>query len=230
MKATEVLHGQHGEIRGLFKRINGSNGMRHGAVALDLLIARLRLHTRLEEAYFYPAIQTLETKKAGEAVLESYEEHNIVDYLMGQLPLLDLHDERFLARVRVLQSLVEDHVLEEEKQLFPMAERLGDEALATMGKQMAAEIAEVQHLDDLIERAAVAARRTESWAARMLSVALQWPRRALRTFAPSRFLRIERRRMLVEAIAERVPSWMVNSVYDTVARVAPGRTRESRAA
>ncbi len=88
MKATDILQEQHREVQQLFRKItSGNDGQR--PVLVDQLIAKLQLHTRLEETFFYLAIQRLDTKRAEEAVLESYEEHNIVDFLMAQLPALD---------------------------------------------------------------------------------------------------------------------------------------------
>ena len=85
MKVTDILHEQHNEVRALFKRITSHNGHdgreRNGLV--DQLISALQVHTRLEESIFYPALRELDTKKAEETVLESYEEHNIVDFILG---------------------------------------------------------------------------------------------------------------------------------------------------
>src|SRR5262245_57525130 len=108
-KATDLLQEQHREIESLFRRLTATgNGAR--AQLVDHLVALLQLHTRLEETYFYPAIRRLDTRKAEDAVLESIEEHEIVDHLLSRLPALDIAGERFLTSCRVLQSVVERHL------------------------------------------------------------------------------------------------------------------------
>ena len=215
MKATDVLREQHREILQLFKRITGSdNGER--PEYLDQLIAKLRLHTQIEERIFYPAVQRLDTKRVQEEILESYEEHNIVDYLMTQLPLMEVGSPRFLARVRVLQSLVEEHIEEEETEIFKRAEQLDDDDRRRVDEQIAEELEEVEHVDELLDRAARAAQRTERWAGSLLDAGLALPRRAVSVLAPSRWLRLEQRHALATRIANAVPRVVVDSVYRTV--------------
>jgi hemerythrin-like domain-containing protein len=77
-------------------------------------------------------------------VLEAFEEHHVVDLVLAELPELDPEDERFAAKMTVLSELVEHHADEEEKEMFPMAERkLGAERIAELGRQMAARMEEL---------------------------------------------------------------------------------------
>jgi len=215
MKVTEILREQHTEVRALFKKItaNGHTARERSAL-VDQLIAALQVHTRLEETIFYPALRELDTKKAEETVLESYEEHNIVDFLMAQLPQMDPTSERFLARVRVLQSLVDEHVTEEEEEMFKQAEKLGADELETLGEQMRTQIEEIARVNALVERAATLAERGERIAGRWLDLSLGLPRRIASALAPSRLLRLDRRAMWVVAIAASVPKWIVDGAYD----------------
>src|SRR5205085_10263325 len=161
MKITEILHEQHNQVRALFKRITASNEVRERPALLDRLIGELQIHTRLEEAIFYPALRELDTKRSEETVPESLEEHNVVDFLVAQLPAMDLQSERFLARVRVLHALVEEHVREEEDQMFKQAEKLGDEELERLGAEMLTQIEEVQHVSEIVARLAETTSRVE---------------------------------------------------------------------
>jgi len=225
MKITEILHEQHNQIRALFKRITAPNEARERPALLDRVIAELQIHTRLEEAIFYPAICGLDTKRSQETVLESIEEHNIVDFLVMQLPAMDLQSERFLARVRVLHALVEEHVREEEDQMFKQAEKLGPQELDRLGAQMLTEIEEVQHVSELVARISEMTTRVEHFVGRWLDISIGLPRRLASALAPSRVLGLDQRAMWVTAIAAATPRWVVDGAYELVVRGNNGRGR-----
>jgi hypothetical protein len=91
---------------------------------------------RIEETIFYPAVQEIGTKKAEEIVPEAFEEHHVAQLVLGELPKVDPKDERFEAKMTVLEELIEHHVEEEEKEMFKLAEKLGSERLAELGDEM----------------------------------------------------------------------------------------------
>lgn len=226
MDAREILQQQHQEIRGLFKKITagGGEGKSDGRAddikdaserdaLLARLTARLQLHTRLEETYFYPALERLDTKIAEQTVLESYEEHAIVDSLLAQLPGIENRNERFLARVRVLQFLVETHIDEEESVMFEMAAKLGEEQLTALGERMLVYIAEIERLEQLVGRATEVARETERWAGRWFDRGMALPRRAIGQLAPTRLFRLEERSQWIGALAARAPTWLVDGAF-----------------
>jgi hemerythrin-like domain-containing protein len=97
----------------------------------------LKVHTALEEEIFYPAVREVGTAKAEEMVDEAFEEHHVVDLVLGELPQVDPEDERFEAKMTVLSELVEHHVEEEEKEMFPLAEKkLGAERMKELAQQL----------------------------------------------------------------------------------------------
>jgi hemerythrin superfamily protein len=96
----------------------------------------LALHMKIEEEMFYPAVRELSTKKAEEMVLEAYEEHNVVKLVLATLPKVDPEDERFEAKMTVLQELVKHHVEEEEEEMFKLAHKLEEDRLEELGEQM----------------------------------------------------------------------------------------------
>jgi hemerythrin-like domain-containing protein len=226
MDPREILREQHRDVLALLKRLTSGNDTRHRAGLVEQVAAKLQLHTRLEESLLYPAVQRLDTKKAEEVVLESYEEHEIVDFLLARLPAMDLTSERFLAGCRVLQSLLEEHIQEEEEEVFALAERLGQQGLDVLAARMQSEIREVERVNELLDRAATAAQRTEHWAGRLLDLSLGLPRRAASQLSPARLLALPNREVLADAIAARVPRFIVDSVYDTVVRSGPASARE----
>ena len=135
MKATELLKKQHREVKTLFRQVKKADarGRRSG---MDEIAAKLEAHMRIEQEIFYPAVQEIGTKKAEEIVPEAFEEHHVVELVLGELPGVDPKDERFEAKMTVLEELVEHHVKEEEKEMFKLAEKLGSERLAELGDEM----------------------------------------------------------------------------------------------
>jgi hemerythrin superfamily protein len=143
-KGTDLLKRQHREVKSLFKTLEGTEGPRERRPLLERIAAALKAHTAIEEEIFYPAVREIGTDKSEEMVLEAFEEHHVVDLVLAELPELDPEDERFAAKMTVLSELVEHHADEEEKEMFPMAERkLGAERIAELGRQMAARMEEL---------------------------------------------------------------------------------------
>ncbi len=136
MKATDLLKKQHREVKGLFKKVEGTDNSRIRRQLMNDIARSLEGHTLIEEEIFYPAVRGLETQKAEEMVLEAYEEHHVVKLVLAELPRVSPEDERFEAKMTVLSELVEHHVQEEEKEMFKLAQKLGRNELESLGEQM----------------------------------------------------------------------------------------------
>lgn len=137
MKATDLLKKQHKNVKALFKKAEDTEGGRQRRQLMDQIASELKIHTKIEEEIFYPAVREIGTSKAEEMIDEAFEEHHVVDLVLAELPSIDPEDERFHAKMTVLSELVEHHVEEEEGELFPMAEKkLGKDRLQTLGEQM----------------------------------------------------------------------------------------------
>jgi len=136
VKATDLLKQQHREVEALLKRALKADDADERRALCGEIKRALQLHSSLEEEIFYPAFrQEADTKKAAKLVLEAYEEHHVVDLLLNELPDADPQAESFEAKLTVLQELVDDHVEEEEEEMFPAAER-------AFGKDRSEELAE----------------------------------------------------------------------------------------
>src|SRR5262249_44618971 len=101
--------------------------------------AKLTLHTKIEEEIFYPALREVPSKKAEEMVLEAYEEHHVVKLVLAELPKVDPEDERFEAKMTVLEELVEHHVEEEEDEMFKLADKMDEDELEALGERLTEE-------------------------------------------------------------------------------------------
>jgi len=138
--ATTMLKSEHDEVRQLFKEFeSASEGARSSRKRIaDEVSQKLDVHAQIEEKIFYPACRNLQDEEARKMVGESVEEHLIVKRLISELAGLDASDETFESKFTVLKENVEHHADEEERDLFPIAEKeLGDERLEELGTQMA---------------------------------------------------------------------------------------------
>jgi hemerythrin-like domain-containing protein len=139
MKASELLKKQHREVKALFKKVEATTAPGQRRRLMEEIASHLKVHTELEEKIYYPAVKTIETKKAEEMVLEAYEEHHVVDLVLAELPKVDPAADTFEAKMTVLKELIEHHVEEEEGEMFPMAEKkLGLERSKALAEQMSA--------------------------------------------------------------------------------------------
>ena len=136
MRATDLLKKQHKEVKGLFKKVEGTENARERRRLMDEIATALEGHTLIEEEMFYPAVRGLETQKTEEMVLEALEEHHVVKLVLKELPSVDPEDERFEAKMTVLSELVEHHADEEEKEMFKQAQKLGKDELEALGRHM----------------------------------------------------------------------------------------------
>ena len=76
--------------------------------------------------------------KAKDIVLEGYEEHHVVDLLMGELESLDVSDETWGAKAIVMKENIEHHIEEEEGEMFKQARQVFDrQELEDLGARMA---------------------------------------------------------------------------------------------
>lgn len=92
-------------------------------------------HETIEEEILYPVLK--KHAEAKEIVLEGYEEHHVVDLLMGELDQVAYDDETWGAKASVMKENVEHHIEEEEDDMFEKAEELLDDAeLESLGERM----------------------------------------------------------------------------------------------
>lgn len=137
MKATELLKKQHRAVKKLFGELKKLDGSARRPL-MDQISRELAHHMAIEEDMFYPAVRELDTKKTDEMIPEAIEKHQVVKLVLKEIPGVDPDDERFEAKMTVLEELIEHHVEEEDKEMFKTAEKLGDDRLRALGAQMEA--------------------------------------------------------------------------------------------
>lgn len=145
MNALTLIKGDHDRFRKLFKEYEeaGDRAFKTKLGITETLFAELNAHEIMEEEIFYPALKERASKKGVELVLEGYEEHHVADLIVEELKVLDVEDETYDAKFKVLQENIEHHMEEEEENMFPEAKKvLADEA-EELGEAMDARKAEV---------------------------------------------------------------------------------------
>jgi hemerythrin-like domain-containing protein len=139
MNAITMLKQDHDAVKKLLDELESTT--ERGVKTRQELFARLKsdltVHEVIEEEIFYPALR--EHPKAKDIVLEAYEEHNVVDSIMGEMSALPVDDETWGAKATVMKENIEHHIEEEEGEMFKQARRVFDEAeLEELGARMAA--------------------------------------------------------------------------------------------
>ncbi len=97
---------------------------------LEEIEEQLIPHARGEEKTVYAAILDLasEDEPSHGLAQEAYEEHKAVDMLLKELKKIDVEDERWIAKMKVIKENIEHHVKEEEEEFLPkISQHLSEE-------------------------------------------------------------------------------------------------------
>lgn len=127
--AVKLLEKDHDRLRGLLKELVSDDeaNMQRRTDLLDAIETELNAHTTIEEEIFYPAFRKAGGEKAAVMFYEAIEEHRAVNELiLPDVRKAGVETERFTGRAKVLKELIEHHAREEEKDLFPLAEKVID--------------------------------------------------------------------------------------------------------
>ncbi|MGE5308095.1 MAG: hemerythrin domain-containing protein [Deltaproteobacteria bacterium] len=132
----QVLKEEHDRVKKLFGKALGHPETSEEVFAS--IYSDLEAHMRGEEQFFYPELEPSEDVR--ELVLEAYEEHNMAKILLNELESMSSGDERWMAKIKVLDEIIEHHIQEEEGRIFPRARKI-------LGKEREAQIAQ-QYLEE----------------------------------------------------------------------------------
>lgn len=139
MKATTMIRMDHAHVLALFHRFKPDTSIgRKRALVANACLA-LDIHAQLEEEFFYPALREV---IAGDETLEKSEpEHNEMRRLIAELRERvaedgSLEHTAFDDKFNDLMRIVIHHVADEETRLLPAAERLMNDRLGQLGREM----------------------------------------------------------------------------------------------
>jgi hemerythrin-like domain-containing protein len=141
-----LLENDHKALRALFDAFKVAKDKARNddekKTLVEQMAVLLKAHTQMEEIVFYPAAREV-VPELDATVLESYEEHHVVDLLCEELFSMSPTDENFVAKTSVLMDCVTRHMDDEEQDWFPKVRAaLTAEKLQDIGDQMARIVAE----------------------------------------------------------------------------------------
>jgi hemerythrin superfamily protein len=131
--AVMLLEADHRHVEELFRQFEKAKDESQKHQLADKIFLQLRIHTQIEEEIFYPASR--EFLKDDEVVDKSIAEHQSIKAMIKQIKGMAPSDGSFEAKVSVLKETIEQHVKEEEEELFPQV-RKTDMDLKEIGQQL----------------------------------------------------------------------------------------------
>jgi hemerythrin-like domain-containing protein len=134
--AIALLMEDHKKVKklfGAFKKLHEQGESEEKAAVVEQICNELKIHTAIEEEIFYPAVR----KAIDDADLmdEALVEHAGAKDLIAQLEEAGPEEDLYDAKVTVLSEQIDQHVKEEEKEMFLMA-RKSKIDLDALGAQM----------------------------------------------------------------------------------------------
>ena len=137
MNALQLLEDDHKKVKKLLDEADETDekAVETRQELFSRIKVEMEVHEAIEEEIFYPALKGHPDAK--EVVLEGYEEHHVVDRIMGDLEDVAFDDERWAAKFAVMKENIEHHIEEEEGEMFDAARRiLSDAELDELGDRM----------------------------------------------------------------------------------------------
>lgn len=123
------LASEHAEINTMMMRLARSGDYEMRRQIFDELRKQLLTHAKGEEREFYPVFRQFE--ETSEMVEEALDDHASIEEILEQLRTTELDSEEWEELFEELRIDLQDHIQQEENELFPLAERLIDDDDAT---------------------------------------------------------------------------------------------------
>jgi hemerythrin superfamily protein len=137
MDGLDLLKKDHDSIKKQLKDLEATTAkaVKTRQDLFGRLKVTLTVHEQMEEAVLYPALkQHAETK---DIVLEAYEEHDVVDKVLGDLEATPFDDDSWHPKLKVMSENLHHHIEEEEQEMFEQARKVFDgDMLDQLGEQM----------------------------------------------------------------------------------------------
>lgn len=142
--AVELLTQQHREVEEMFERFEKMTDRAKVSKKklADEICNALIMHTTIEEEIFYPATREA-SEDTEDMVDEAVVEHASAKDLIAQIMEMDPDDDLYDAKVKVLSEMIDHHVEEEEKEMFPKTKQLKLD-LKALGEEMRARQKEIE--------------------------------------------------------------------------------------
>lgn len=137
MDGFELLKQDHDRVKRLCDELDEANTLERRRQLFAEIEGEIRLHEECEEKVLYPTLR--DHPKLKDIVLEGYQEHHVVDLILGELRNLSPSDETWPAKAKVMHESLEHHIEEEEEKMFPKARKeMSEDEIKEVGRQMQA--------------------------------------------------------------------------------------------
>src|SRR3954470_8424424 len=115
---VDVLTTDHHEVLDLLQQIKVTTDPVERRDLADTVISELVRHSVAEEMFVYPAMRK-HLPDGDEAVEHDTEEHKELEQTMKKLEAVDADDPEFSRLLDQLETILRDHVQDEEDEQFP---------------------------------------------------------------------------------------------------------------
>jgi hemerythrin superfamily protein len=138
MNALNLLKKDHDSVRTLFSRFERTSktDLERRNDLLAQIRREIQIHSRAEEEIFYPALKAL-NGEGRQLVSQALDDHKDISDLLTQISRLKLTAKNFDDRFEALFEIVDQHVEEEEREIFRFAEEnCSEQQLEDLGRQI----------------------------------------------------------------------------------------------
>lgn len=135
MDAIEMLKADHDRVNAIFQQFQQGGGTQEFQQLFNQLYQELSVHSMLEETEVYPMLAKF--SDTNDKVKDVYEDHAGVKAALAELAALDNTSTDWSNKMTKLMHDVQNHVREEEGQIFPhMRQHLGEQEIQMLGQQL----------------------------------------------------------------------------------------------
>ena len=135
MNALEILKQDHQKVKGLFQEVAQADDRNKWKELFNKIDTELEIHAHIEETIFYPALEQHDELR--DMVAEAIEEHQEIKALLEDIEGIGAESDEFESQLHGLMESVEEHVTEEEEEIFPKIREIFDEGqLEQLGKEL----------------------------------------------------------------------------------------------
>ena len=119
--AIDLLEEDHRQVEEWFDEYDElkKDDDRKAELAQKICLA-LKVHAQIEEEIFYP--QARKATEDNDLIDEAVVEHATVKNLIAEIESMEVGEDLYDAKIRVLGEMVKQHIKEEEEELFPELE------------------------------------------------------------------------------------------------------------
>jgi len=133
LSALDLLREDHKKVKQLFQDFEQAEDDEAKSKIVAQATTELKIHTAIEEEYFYPAMR--KQAKAADLIDEAEEEHLAAKEIIEEIEDMEDDDSGVGEKFRELAREVQHHIQEEEGEIFPKAEEKNLD-LEKIGRQM----------------------------------------------------------------------------------------------